>query len=57
MKIILLTIILPTLILFFFLNLAAREWFLRIQEKRRRAEREEALAESLGLISPASRKL
>jgi len=49
MKIILLTIILPTLIMFFFLNLAAREWFLRIQEKRRRAEREEALAESLVL--------
>jgi len=49
MKIILLTIILPTLIMFFFLNLAAREWFLRIQVKRRRAEREDALAESLRL--------
>ena len=49
MKIILLTIILPTLIMFFFLNLAAREWFLRIQEKRRRVEREDALAESLRL--------
>jgi len=49
MKIILLTIILPTLIMFFFLNLAAREWFLRIQVKRRRAEREDALAESLML--------
>ena len=49
MKTILLTVVLPTLILFFFLNLAAREWSLRIQEKRRRAEREEALAESLRL--------
>ena len=49
MKTILLTIVLPTLILFFFLNLAAREWSLRIREKRRRAEREEALAESLRL--------
>jgi len=49
MKAILLTVVLPTLILFFFLNLAAREWFSRIQEKRRRAEREEALAESLRL--------
>src|SRR5210317_932284 len=49
MKAILLTVVLPTLILFFFLNLAAREWFSRIQEKRRRAEREEALTESLRL--------
>ncbi len=49
MKIILLTVIVPTLILFFFLNLAAREWSLRIHEKRRRAEREEALAVSLRL--------
>ena len=49
MKTILLTIVLPTLILFFFLNLAAREWSLRIREKRRRVEREEALAESLRL--------
>jgi len=49
MKTILLTVVLPTLILFFFLNLAAREWSLRIREKRRRAEREEALAESLRL--------
>jgi CheY-like chemotaxis protein len=47
MKIILLTIVLPTLILFFFLNMAAREWSLRIHAMRRRAEREEALAESL----------
>jgi CheY-like chemotaxis protein len=49
MKIILLTIVLPTLILFFFLNLAAREWFFRIQQKRRRDERADALAESLRL--------
>jgi len=49
MKTILLTVVLPTLILFFFLNLAAREWSLRIREKRRRTEREEALAESLRL--------
>lgn len=49
MKIILLTVVLPTLILFFFLNLAAREWSIRIHEKRRRAELEEALAESLRL--------
>jgi len=49
MKIILLTVVLPTLILFFFLNLAAREWSIRIHEKKRRAELEEALAESLRL--------
>ena len=49
MKTILLTVIVPSLILFFFLNLAAREWHLRIQEKKRRAEREEALAVSLRL--------
>lgn len=49
MKTIILTVIVPTLILFFFLNLAAREWSLRIHEKRRRAEREQALAESLRL--------
>lgn len=49
MKTILLTVIVPSLILFFFLNLAAREWHLRIQEKKRRVEREEALAESLRL--------
>ena len=49
MKTILLTVVLPTLILFFFLNLAAREWFQRIQQKRRRADREEALAVSLRL--------
>ena len=49
MKIILLTVVLPTLILFFFLNLAARELMLKIQEKRRKAELEEALNESLRL--------
>ena len=49
MKTILLTVIVPSLILFFFLNLAAREWHLRIQEKKRRVEREEALAVSLRL--------
>jgi CheY-like chemotaxis protein len=49
MKIIILAVILPSLILFFFLNLAAREMFLRIQEKKKRVEREEALAESLRL--------
>jgi CheY-like chemotaxis protein len=49
MKIILLTVVLPTLILFFFLNLAAREWSIRIHEKKRREELEEALAESLRL--------
>ncbi len=49
MKTILLTVIVPSLILFFFLNLAAREWHLRIQEKKRQAEREEALAVSLRL--------
>ena len=45
----LLIVILPSLILFFFLNLAARELFASIQRKKRRAEREEALAESLRL--------
>jgi CheY-like chemotaxis protein len=49
MKTILLAVVLPSLILFFFLNLAAREMFLRIHEKRKLAEREEALAESLRL--------
>jgi len=49
MKTTLLTVLLPLLILFFFLNLAAREMFHRIHEKKRRAEREQALAESLRL--------
>jgi len=46
---ILLTVVLPSLILFFFLNLAARELHLKLQEKRRLAEREAALSESLRL--------
>ena len=49
MKTTLLTIVLPALILFFFLNLAAREMFQRLQEKKKRADREGALAESLRL--------
>jgi CheY-like chemotaxis protein len=49
MKTTLLTIVLPALILFFFLNLAAREMFQRLQDKKKRADREEALAESLRL--------
>jgi len=49
MKIIIFAVILPSLILFFFLNLAAREMFLRIQDKKKRADREDALAESLRL--------
>jgi len=49
MKTMLLTVLLPSLILFFFLNLAARELFASIQRKKRRAELEEALAESLRL--------
>jgi CheY-like chemotaxis protein len=49
MKTTLLTVILPLLILFFFLNLAAREMFHRLHDKKRRAEREQALAESLRL--------
>jgi len=49
MKVMLLLVIIPLLILFLFLNLAAREWSLRIHAKMRRAEREEALAESLRL--------
>jgi CheY-like chemotaxis protein len=46
---ILLTILIPGLILFFFLNLAARELFLKFHEMKRQAEREQALAESLRL--------
>jgi CheY-like chemotaxis protein len=49
MKVIILLVVIPLIILFWFLNLAAREWSLRIHEKMRRAEREEALAESLRL--------
>jgi len=44
-----LTILIPGLILFFFLNLAARELFLKYHEMKRQAEREAALAESLQL--------
>jgi CheY-like chemotaxis protein len=44
-----LTILIPGLILFFFLNLAARELFLKFHEMKKQAEREEALAESLQL--------
>jgi CheY-like chemotaxis protein len=49
MKTIVLTIIIPGIILFFFLNLAARQLFLKLHEIKRQAEREEALAESLRL--------
>jgi len=44
-----LTILIPGIILFFFLNLAARELFLKLHEMKRQTEREEALAESLQL--------
>lgn len=44
-----LIIVIPSIILFLFLNLAARELFLKLQEIKKRAEREEALAESLRL--------
>jgi CheY-like chemotaxis protein/glycine cleavage system H lipoate-binding protein len=43
------TILIPGLILFFFLNLAARELSRKFHEMKRQAEREEALAESLRL--------
>ena len=49
MTITILTFVILGLILFFLLNIAAREMFLRIQEMKRRAEREEALAVSLRL--------
>jgi len=49
MKTIILTIIVPGIILFFFLNLAARQLFLKLHEIKRQTEREEALAESLML--------
>lgn len=45
----LLTLVVLGLILFFLLNIAAREMFLRIHEMKKRAEREEALAVSLRL--------
>lgn len=44
-----LIIVIPGIILFLFLNLAARELYRKLQETKRRAEREEALAESLRL--------
>jgi FixJ family two-component response regulator/glycine cleavage system H lipoate-binding protein len=44
-----LIIVIPGIILFLFLNLAARELFRKLQEAKRKAEREEALAESLRL--------
>jgi CheY-like chemotaxis protein len=45
----LLTLVVLGLLLFFLLNIAAREMFLRVHEMKRRAEREEALAVSLRL--------
>lgn len=44
-----LIIVIPSIILFLFLNLAARELFLKLKEVKKKAEREEALAESLRL--------
>ena len=44
-----LIIVIPGIILFLFLNLAARELFRKLQETKKRAEREQALAESLRL--------
>jgi CheY-like chemotaxis protein len=44
-----LIIVIPGIILFLFLNLAARELFLKLQQVKKKAEREEALAESLRL--------
>ena len=44
-----LIIIIPLIILFFFLNIAARVLYDRLKEIKRRAEREEALAVSLNL--------
>jgi CheY-like chemotaxis protein/glycine cleavage system H lipoate-binding protein len=49
MKTIFFTVVLPGIILFLVLNLAARELFRRYHEMKKRAEREEALAESLTL--------
>jgi CheY-like chemotaxis protein len=47
MKTIILTLVLPGIILFVGLNVAARELFRRYHEMKRQAEREQALAESL----------
>jgi len=44
-----LIIIIPLIVLFFFLNIAARVLYGRLQEIKRQAEREEALAESYNL--------
>ena len=44
-----LMIVIPGIILFVFLNLVARELFLKYHEMKRQAEREAALAESLTL--------
>src|SRR5210317_857659 len=44
-----LIIIIPLIILFFFLNIAARVLYDRLKEIRRQAEREEALRVSLNL--------
>lgn len=44
-----LIIVIPIIILFFFLNIAARVLYGRLQEIKKQAEREEALAESLRL--------
>lgn len=44
-----LIIVIPLIILFFFLNIAARVLYDRLQEVKRQAEREEALAVSLNL--------
>ena len=44
-----LLIVIPLIILFFFLNIAARVLYARLQDVKRQAEREEALRESLRL--------
>ena len=44
-----LIIIIPLIVMFFFLNIAARVLYGRLQEIKRQAEREEALAESYNL--------
>ncbi len=44
-----LIIVIPLIILFFFLNIAARVLYARLQDVKRQAEREEALRESLRL--------
>jgi CheY-like chemotaxis protein len=43
------TLVVLTIVLFLFLNVAARELFLHLQKTKQRAEREEALAESYRL--------